>query len=626
MFNAVTNFKDFEDSQLVKFIKDYHSLVEINTNETVETANYTLNNLYGLTKYSNKYDNGDNLGLGNIKQLIGKIEKALTKSFANKNPIRLPLAATQLNECASDLAALLISPNDSYTAFSSPASQEYVQAIAKKMSEDATRFNHFDHLLKAIKCVLHYGVCSMRVDWEKDSLHQIQSESLNDNPHKGCKLTILNPAAVFYNKLEDMRQFSELGEYCCIVESIAKTELLDQKIHEGIDKKKLIEILQDSNSGIGIVDSAYSPRYYDYLLDFNPYSKMTDDDNCTSKYLTKTTVYMRITKELLPCDISELPEFTKVLIKLTYIGTTLINAETSDNGIIPVIISPVILGATPASNLIPVQKFINFLINVKQQGDRKRIYGINFYDRNKINLNDIGKAQASDEVTPYIGCALNAGESLQGAIQHFNDSPDTKSIVSDITQMKDIMQIILPTDTSSLMGSLERATEWQAKKTLEQSGKFTKLLGRILQSGFINPLTALQIQTIFSNETTIDVTDDEGQQVPTAIAEFMGKDIMFSITTALNGVDRDIKAGQMETFLNRLIQLPNVAKEYDLTKLFDYQSSLTGHKIDFSQFKNKAMVDNLPIEQRELASQLLQQYLVEQQGQQNSQQSVDNNQ
>jgi hypothetical protein len=179
--------------------------------------------------------------------------------------------------------------------------------------------------------------------------------------------------------------------------------------------------------------------------------------------------------------------------------------------------------------------------------------------------------------------------------------------------MKDIMQIILPTDTAALMGNLDRATEWQARKALEYSGKSTKLLARQLQASLLIPLKSLHIQTIFENELTLPVKTEDGSTVDMPVSAFAGREIVYSITTAMTGVDRDIKAQQMDTFINRLIQLPNVSQEYDLTRLFDYQSSLSGHKINFTDFKRKSPIDNMPKELRDQAYQLLQQALAAQQ-------------
>ena len=626
MFKPVEDFEAFSKcSELRAYIAQLLGMSSTQTTATVNQCDKTLRELYGKFEFIDKYD-GKNLGLGNIKKLVAELAKIAAGKSTKNDTIRLPLAVTQLNECASDLVNLLVSSNDSYTAFGNPNNQRYVAAVAKRMSDDFTRFDHFEALLKAIRCELYYGVAAIAVTWAEDSLNQINIVGLTENPERGVQLQVLNPANLYYSELPDMRLFSERGNFCAYIECIAKTEILSQSMHPALGATELTDIMHQCSAS-SIIDSfgVNNPQSYSRFLEFVPHSSSDDATQSQAlNYAAKVTVYVRLCPELLGASIAELPPLTKTLLRLTFIGNTLINCEISDNGIMPIVIAPLFKGvATPAASLVPTQKFINFLINIKQLGDRKKIFGINFYDRNRINLNDITKAKEADSASPWIPVALREGESLGSAITHFSDAPDTHTIISDVANMKDLMQLILPTDQSSLMGNLDRATEWQAKKALETSGKATKLLAKQLQAALITPLKSLHIQTIFENEASLPVVDSHGNSIPAAIGEFAGKGVMYAITTALTGVDRDIKASQMDTFINKLIQLPAVTQEYDLTKLFDYQSSLTGHQIDFSMFKKESPIDGLPIEQRTLAYQLLEQYLGSQQKETND---VDQNQ
>ncbi len=623
MFTPVENFKAYSESrELRSYCSHFVGMCSDSTNDLVHLCGRVLIDLYGRSGVIDRYDGvtrSGSLGLGNIQELVSRITRYALSKMKNRNEIKLPLAATQLNEAASDLVNLLISSNDSYTAFGNPNNQKYVAAVAERMSQDFTRFDHFNVLLQAFKCILHYGIAAVEARWDKDSINQFNVEGVTENPAFGVNLKLINPGCLYFSKLTDMRSFSECGDFCAYVESIAKTDILNQALHPEVGDKELSELLECSRTaGYRAVFSMNNPRDFKYILDFNPLPNDTerDSDITRENFINKTTVYVRVCPELLGFELPGLEPLTKTLLKLTYIGQTLVNAEVSSNGVIPLVVAPVFPGVAPAENLTPVQCFINFLINTKQKGDRKKVYGLNFYDRNRISLNEITKAKEADEECPWIPVSSEPNESLGSAIMHFNDAPDTQHILSDINQMKNIMQIIMPTDQASLMSSLDRATEWQAKKALETSGKATKLMARQIQAMLITPLKSIHIQTIFDHEATLMVKDDQGNDVPTAVGEFSGRGVMYSITTAMTGVDRDIKAQQMDTFINKLIQLPQVAQEYDLTKLFDYQSSLTGHQIDFSMFKKESPIDSLSIQQRNLAYQLLQQAMAQQQQQQ----------
>ena len=202
VFTPVKDFKAFKDSsELLSYCDSLLGLCVGDTDDLIDTCDRVLEGLYGKNNFDDKYDgNKQSLGLGNLKELVTNIKRSVLKSIGYKDELRLPLAETQLNECASDLVNLLVSSNDNYAAFGNPNNQKYVAAVAERMSQDFIRFDHFNTLLQAFKCELHYGISAIAVDWSVDTLNQINIQGVTENPEQGVELKLINPACLYYSK------------------------------------------------------------------------------------------------------------------------------------------------------------------------------------------------------------------------------------------------------------------------------------------------------------------------------------------------------------------------------------------------------------------------------------------
>jgi len=75
----------------------------------------------------------------------------------------------------------------------------------------------------------------------------------------------------------------------------------------------------------------------------------------------------------------------------------------------------------------------------------------------------------------------------------------------------------------------------------------------------------------------------------------------------------------IKEILNSVLQSQQAASQLDVVGIIDYWTSLIGDNSDFTQFRIASPLDQLPADQRNLAFQLLQQYM--QQQKQNQQKS-----
>ena len=536
-------------------------------------------------------------GMGDFGEGDNELDDSEAIKGNNKrvDGLNIPMLNTQINECVSELSSLLLNYSDAFAAYGSPAYQVHIEAFSNRMTDDFKNFNHYVQFVKAFKYLLYYNRAVVHHFWRTGS------------EFSGVSITTHNPENAFISVPDDDGDI----DFALLVSRVTKESMVNQYVE-----------LTDSKGDLTFSDS--NPFSYAYVpSNIDSFGGRTELDKQDSKYYCNRYVtYIKSRPEVLFDTLPEgLISLATYLFRVTYINDVLVSIEVSTDLTMPVVDVQMVDGASSAEQLLPVQRYINFMGGMKKAADRKRVFGINIYDRNAVTLEDIEAARAADAVSPYIPSTVPEGKTLRDAIVHFNDAPDTQNVVGDILQLKSIMQTVLPTDFATRMGSLDRATEYQAKRAMEQSTKLSRLFAILINQILVSPMKRIHIKLLFGNETEINVVNEQGALVPTKIDEFRDKNITGSITTAITGIDRDIKAEQLESFLNKLVQMPNIATEYDLTKLLDYQSSLVGHKIDFTMFKKESPIDGLPIQQRDLAYQLLQQAI---QAQQSGAQEVPN--
>ena len=170
-------------------------------------------------------------------------------------------------------------------------------------------------------------------------------------------------------------------------------------------------------------------------------------------------------------------------------------------------------------------------------------------------------------------------------VQHFNDAPNTESVIPDMANIKTIMQDILPTDSRSLLANLSRVSQWQAQRTVAETDKRTVKIGRLLNSTLLRQIKFIQVYNILQYKDIITILNNDGQYEDIKVSDLRNTNIEMGISSALRGIDKDLLADKFKDMLNILVQMPHITSEIDITKALDYWSSLTGADMDLSQFK-----------------------------------------
>ena len=175
------------------------------------------------------------------------------------------------------------------------------------------------------------------------------------------------------------------------------------------------------------------------------------------------------------------------------------------------------------------------------------------------------------------------------------------------------MQKMLPTDITSQVASLERATQYQAAATVQGGHKREHKIAKTMYDQCYTRLRTMMMYNTFQFQETVEIFDNEtGEVVEINPADFRDAKIEFAISDGLKGIDRLHVSESLKEVINMMLQSQVAVQQVDVVDIIDYYMNLVGDKTDFKQFKYKSEMDKLPVEQRDMAFQLLQQAMAAQ--------------
>jgi hypothetical protein len=177
------------------------------------------------------------------------------------------------------------------------------------------------------------------------------------------------------------------------------------------------------------------------------------------------------------------------------------------------------------------------------------------------------------------------------------------------------MQRILPTDILKQVAGLDRATQYQSAATVQGANRRNLKIARIIDTQALSHIRQIQLFNILQYQEKVEILSPEGDLVEINPAEFRETKIEFAISEGLRGLDRLSMSIAIQEVLNTIIQSQQASQQIDVVALINYWTSFIGDKTDFSQFRIKSLMDQLPPEQRDQAFQVYQQFLQQQEEQ-----------
>ena len=574
------------------------------------------------------------------RQLLGAIDlrgKDKARARNNRNgksakvtDVNLPLGQAQIDTAVTALLDMLVPTDKMYEPFGNAESQSAALAVTAELNKSADKFNHISEYHKAISDALRYNIGGVEIKWTNVVGNKLTNNVLGEPEveestvvFSGNKLKALDMRNTFYDLTVNPEDLSTQGSYAGYVDLIGISQLNDL-IEQGevyadyvCDKWTPVNELLYYNQRPELRNAATTDKQYRR----ESFDRLFGIDESPDKAIYLITMYIRLRPKLFKLGPSEGAQIWEFKL----IGSRIVSAKPLSNahGRLPIVLTSATcdsLGDAMMSyseTLIPMQNFASFLVNAKQRGYTKQLYGLTFYDKNKIDMRQVLNATDDNRFeNAYIPVDVSDGGNVGNFVQSFNDAPDTAGTMPDLSAVVELMQTLLPTDSRQSLANLSRVSQWQAQRTVRETDKRTIKIGRLLNASLISPVIYQSVYNILQYMTDIPVRQDDGTIVTVDVSELRDQDLELKISSALRGIDKDLAADRLRDVINSLIQVPNISADINIVGLVRYWSTLMGLNIDLAQFKVDSPFDKLTPEQKQAAYQLLMAYVQQQQAQQ----------
>ncbi len=531
----------------------------------------------------------------------------------------LPLTLTSLDEATTFLLEVIQNDGGLYSAIAPKDKQPVAKAFTGVMNENAIKFKHISHISRFLFDSLKYNFSGLIPAWHQVNGNKVTNNQSGTAPtiesqivYEGNKLTVMDVYNFFYDSSVEPINLAAEGEYFATVE-LSTTFRLRKQALEG----SLFNI-QEPN-----LDSTTRVQYYKS----RPAIRSTQDISSKHDFvsiLSQTeakesvsgneiiTMFVWLNPKKLGLSLDD--EFQIWRIKVLN-SAHIVHAEHMNNahGMLPVGISmPWDDGFTHntksyAELLAPFQTFASFQLNILTKSHRKGLYGLLFYNKNVVDLND-----NYDPVAGKIPVNAPPDADLNKALRFFNDTPETNTHLNNISAMSDLMQKILPTDILRQVAGLERATQYQSAATVQGANRRNLKIARTIYDQALSTINSMQMYNILQYQRAAELLTPAGELTEINPADFRDAKLEFEISEGLQGLDKLSMVMSIKEVLNSILQSQHASEQLDTVEIINYWTSMLGDQTDFSQFKFKSEIDKLPPEQKDLAFQLLQRFMQQQ--------------
>jgi hypothetical protein len=547
----------------------------------------------------------------------------------------LPLTLIQIDDAVTYALSILCPDGGMYQAITDSDRQEIAQGFARLMNEQAREFSHYTAYARSLRDMYTYNMGGLIVEWKILNRPQVANnpngaiEINNEDQFVGNKLIPIDT----YNFIWDWttlptKLYCE-GEFFATVE--AYTQFKIRKATNAKDMYGAEEFLKDAdltpaNSSVRYLrqrpeigvegstgDRSRGSQDFDSLLSQGNYQKI-------GGIWEKIDFYGWIIPS--KYGLSTDDELQIWRIRLLTDGK-IVNAEPLRNahGQLPAVIGMPwddgfdLHTRSYADLLLALNRFASFQMNTHQRAARKSLYGLTFYNSNMVDLEGVDDLLAGKIPVNLMGSDMD----IRKVVHQITDVPDTANTLQDIKAIRDIMQAILPTDIINNITGLERATEYQAAATVQGSNRRGHKITKTTDDQAFAPARGMMYLNTREYAIEMEIIDENGNTTKISPKEIRDIKMKFSINDGLKGIDKLIVTQGLKEIIGMILQSQEQSK-VDILKLVDYWTDLIGDKTDFTTFKYKSPMDALPPEQKEIAMQLLQNYIQQQKG--GSQQNV----
>lgn len=578
--------------------------------------------------------------LGNIvldqddrkRELQNELGKAITPVDFN-----LQLTASQIDEAVTYLMNVLAPDEGIYGAVTIPQKQTAAKGLVSLMNEHAEYYQHYRHIAKGCRDAMAYNFGGWEVQWQVTQGNKIATNQLGGPDIQRDEVIMSGnaiPAIDPYNFIWDIScrpiELPDKGEFYACVDLVTPFRL-----KKGKQDKVYYNVDAGINAGSG---GATQKRYYvpRPIITYDGIRSSAGRTNWAAIFSGVEVAGVSDRHEIVSMKIWLIPnDFGLSKIKEMQIwelqmldSQWIVYARQMDNAHeqLPITIAmPIedgneLITKSAAEQLIPLQRFASHEMNVHQRDARKKLYGLIVYDEQQIPL--MNKADLLGGKIPARPSSQD--RDLRKAFARMDDPQTSEQTMTNVAQVVELMQKILPTDMLKQVTDLQRATEYQAAAAVQGGNRKNYKMAKLINTQALMPNKNMQVMNIYQFAEETEIEDANGEVVKVRPSEFRGLGLQWTIGAGLKGMDRLIVASTIKEMLIALVQNAEAAAQIDVVKVMDYLTDLLGDKTDFNGFRIQTPFDKLTPDQKMLALQLLQQAQAEAAGTEATSQGVSN--
>ena len=632
--NRVLSMKREQAEQLAAYLKDRIDYADAKRQRFVDKLQALDRELAGLIK----------LDLEDQKRK----RQSDAQQGVQVTDFKLPFVLVQMDEAATALLQILAPDSGMYSAQAPREQQQIAKGFSALMNKHAEQFGHYENVESFITDVLSYNLGGLAIEWRAITGNRLTNASdptgmnvqiIRDVVRQGNELRALDMYNFIWDPSVRPHELHDKGEFGCEVRLFSEWQLHRMRENAEIFDLHWLNELKRNRGATQDAQLVYYKRRPDIPAmvgdhevqgsDASPnwraiFSGKQDDmpEAGSEIELLFYTGWIQPAKFGLPVaensrrDAYEIWHVVLAVISNERLQVVFAQRRDNAHAQLPFALAQPFrpqFGTnyrSYAEFLIPLNRFSSFQFNMHQRAARKALYGVNFFNELKIPILKTNPQRLEYGWIPVSGDVEDIGRHVKQVF----DAPSTDNTLRDIDATDNIMQKILPTDMLKQVTDLERATRYQAAATVQGSNRRLLKIAKIIDSQALTVARELQMYNILQYQTEMQVIDPSGALITVNPSEFRDAQLEFVIADGLRGIDKLALIEGMKDVIAFILQSQTASKQIDVVALINYWTSLLGDRTDFSQFKYQSPFDQLTLEQKQLALQLLQQAQQQAQG------------
>ncbi len=553
--------------------------------------------------------------------------------------INMQMVDSHLDGELTYLLSVLAPDEGIYNAIAGKEDQPIGNAFAATLNDHARIFGHYHHMVKSISDMLRYNFGGHVIQWERIIGQQLQNATdrqtvtikNNEVVAMGNAIDSIDPYNFLWDIAAHPTRLAADGEFFATIELVRPFTL-----KRWDNNKHVFETKRFTGDNRTHSDVTYYRQKPDvYIEPTSEFGRINDWSGFLSAGSTAeisdhheiVTYYGWISPSEFGIEIESDPDADKDQMQIWRFIVA--NAKhviravplTNAHGQLPVSIGmPKVdnLGLQSkslAEGLLPFQRFASHEFNVHQRAARKGLYGLTFYDPRQVPLGEMRKEDLESAKIPVK--LAGADRDIRKAVMQMTDVPQTDKTVGNVAAAFEFMDRMLPTNITSNLASMERATQYEVANVVHGTNRRSLKIAKTIDTQcYVGLRFQLMYNTMQFQESIELIDPNTGDKIQVNPAEFRETKIEFSLSDGLKGIDRLMIIEGMKEVIGMILQSNAANNKFDIVAIVNYWTSLMGENIDFTQFEITDILDTLQPEERQIAVQLFEQFIAAQQEQQ----------